>query len=119
MAPSSPAPGQLCIDRVSRTVTCEGRDIALSPREFAILEALIERAGIPVSRVELRERLYGANESRIVGNPVQVHIHNLRAKLGEHVIQTLRGAGYVVSAAWLAPAPALQSADPASASTQG
>jgi len=97
----------LNIDRHTRTVTLRGREIKLSAREFAILEALIERPGTPVSRIELRERLYGTREPDILGNPVQVHMHNLRAKLGDDVIRTLRGSGYVVSAAWLAPDPTL------------
>ena len=68
----------------------------LSPRERAILEALLERPGRPISRRQLRERLYGAREPEVLGNPVQVHIHNLRAKLGEGVIRTIRGLGYFI-----------------------
>jgi|SRR5690349_22327298 len=101
----SPDYGQLLIDRVARTVSFRGRELNLSPREFAILEVLIERPGTPVSRMELRERLYGTREPDILGNPVQVHMHNLRAKLGEEVIQTVRGSGYVVGAAWLGTPP--------------
>jgi two-component system, OmpR family, response regulator QseB len=102
----SPGFAQLVVDRASRTVMFRGREIKLSAREFAILEVLIERPGTPVSRMELRERLYGMREPDILGNPVQVHMHNLRAKLGEDVIQTVRGSGYVVSAAWFALVPA-------------
>lgn len=94
----------LVIDRGAGTVTYQGRTIALSPREFAIFEALVACPGTPVSRRELRERLYGEKEPGILGNPVQVHIHNLRAKLGEQVILTVRGAGYVVTNASLAAA---------------
>ena len=100
-----PAYGELIIDRSSRTVTCRGREVTLSGREFAILEMLIARPGTPVSRIELREQLYGTREPDILGNPVQVHIHNLRAKLGDDVIQTVRGSGYVISASWLATPP--------------
>ena len=89
--------GHLVVDRGARAVSYQGRQIALSPREFAILDALVACPGTPVSRRELRERLYGAKEPAILGNPVQVHIHNLRAKLGEEVIHTVRGSGYVVS----------------------
>ena len=70
--------------------------VKLSPRERAILEALLERPGRPVSRRQIRERLYGAREAQVLGNPVEVHIHNLRAKLGADVIRTVRGLGYVV-----------------------
>ena len=80
-------------------ITWAGRAVRLSPRERAILEALIERAGRPVSRMELRERLYGAQEPSVLGNPVEVHIHNLRAKLGHGVIRTARGLGYFI-ASW-------------------
>jgi two-component system response regulator QseB len=86
----------LALDPTSQTVSYQGRDISLTPREFAILQALLEHPGSPVSRMELRLRLYGGNEPGILGNPVQVHIHHLRAKLGEDVIRTVRGAGYVV-----------------------
>ena len=54
-------------------------------------------SGRPISRRQLRERLYGAREPEVLGNPVQVHIHNLRAKLGEvhaTLIQTVRSVGY-------------------------
>lgn len=96
--------GHLVVDRGAQTVIYQGRKIALSPREFAILDALVACPGTPVSRRELRERLYGAKEPAILGNPVQVHIHNLRTKLGEDVIRTVRGSGYVVSR-MLATAP--------------
>jgi two-component system response regulator QseB len=68
----------------------------LSPRERAILEVLLERPGRPISRRQLRERLYGAREPDILGNPVEVHIHNLRAKLGQGFIRTVRGVGYLI-----------------------
>ena len=97
---------QLTLDPASRTVTVRGRHTKLSAREFAILQTLVARPGTPVSRMELRERLYGTREPDVLGNPVQVHMHNLRAKLGEDVIQTVRGSGYVVSAAWFATPPA-------------
>jgi len=68
----------------------------LSPRERAILDALLERPGRPVSRRQLRERLYGEKEALVLGNPVEVHIHNLRRKLGAGVIMTQRGLGYFI-----------------------
>lgn len=68
----------------------------LSPRERAILDALRERPGRPVSRMQLRERLYGERERDVLGNPIQVHIHNLRTKLGQGVIRTVRGLGYLI-----------------------
>ena len=70
----------------------------LSPREQAILEALLERPGRPISRMQLRERLYGEKEREVLGNPIEVHIHNLRTKLGRGVIRTVRGLGYFIVA---------------------
>jgi two-component system response regulator QseB len=78
------------------TTSLADRAPSLSPRERAILEALLERPGRPISRRQLRERLYGAKEPEVLGNPVEVHIHNLRAKLGAGVIRTVRGLGYFI-----------------------
>lgn len=80
----------------ARTIRWGGRAISLSPCERAILDALLERPGRPISRMQLRVRLYGEREPEVLGNPVEVHIHNLRAKLGDGVIRTLRGLGYLV-----------------------
>ncbi|WP_022721851.1 winged helix-turn-helix domain-containing protein [Rhodopseudomonas sp. B29] len=67
--------------------------IPLSRREFAVLHALMERPGVVRSRGELEERLYGWNDE-IDSNAVEVHIHNLRNKLGRTAIETVRGIGY-------------------------
>ncbi|TYB84270.1 response regulator transcription factor [Oceaniovalibus sp. ACAM 378] len=69
------------------------RDIEFSPREFAILRALLERPGAILSRSALEDRLYGWQDG-VESNAVEVHIHKLRAKLGADFIQTIRGAGY-------------------------
>ena len=85
--------GALALDVATRQVTREGRDVLLSAREFAILEALMERPQAVVSRAQLEERLYGWDED-VSSNAVEVHIHNLRRKLGEAAIRTVRGLGY-------------------------
>ncbi|WP_313045007.1 winged helix-turn-helix domain-containing protein, partial [Brevundimonas sp.] len=64
-------------------------------REFAILEALMERPSHVLSRSQLEERLYGWQED-IGSNAVEVHIHHLRAKLGADFIRTVRGLGYTL-----------------------
>jgi len=74
-------------------VRWHGAPVEVSGREFALLTALAERAGAVVSRAQLEEKLYGWNES-IGSNAVEVHIHNLRRKLGDEVIHTVRGLGY-------------------------
>jgi DNA-binding response OmpR family regulator len=83
------------LDTTTRRVTREGRDIALSAREYAVLHALMERPGAILSRVQLEERLYGWGEE-VESNAVEVHIHGLRKKLGADFIRNVRGLGYRV-----------------------
>jgi two-component system response regulator QseB len=85
--------GPLRLDPAGHEVTLNGASVALSAREFAILEALMERPRAVLSRAQIEERLYGWNEE-IASNAVEVHIHNLRRKLGENLIRTVRGLGY-------------------------
>lgn len=72
-----------------------GEPVALSRREFAVLHALIEQPGRIHSRAQLEERLYGWHKE-VGSNAVEVHVHNLRAKLGRELIETVRGEGYRV-----------------------
>ena len=83
----------LLLDPARRQVELDGRPIGLSRREFAILEALMERPGIVLSKERLQERLYGWQEE-VESNAVEVHVHNLRNKVGRDAIQTVRGLGY-------------------------
>lgn len=83
------------LDVAAREVQKGGEPVALPRREFAVLHALMEQPGRIQSRAQLEERLYGWNEE-IGSNAVEVHIHNLRAKLGRSVIETVRGEGYRV-----------------------
>jgi two-component system response regulator QseB len=85
------------LDPASHEVRREGEPINLSHREFALLEALLERPGQVLSRAQLEERLYGWGEE-VESNAVEVHIHNLRKKLGADYIQNVRGVGYKVRA---------------------
>jgi two-component system response regulator QseB len=87
--------GPLRLDPGAHEVRLEGAPVALSRREFALLEALLEHPGRPVSRARLEERLYGW-EDAVESNAVEVHVHALRRKLGARLIRTLRGIGYVV-----------------------
>jgi two-component system response regulator QseB len=89
--------GSLTLNPATHKVTHRGRDVPVSAREFALLAALLERPGATLSRAQLEERLYGWDEE-IASNSVEVHIHNLRKKLGESTIRTVRGAGYCVAA---------------------
>jgi DNA-binding response OmpR family regulator len=83
----------LHLDPATLGSTLDGRPVALSRREFIVLKALIERPGVIHSRAELEERLYGWQEG-VESNAVEVYIHNLRAKIGRDVIETVRGFGY-------------------------
>jgi two-component system response regulator QseB len=85
------------IDTSARRVTCKGRDVTLSAREYALLEALADRPGGYLTRAQLEERLYGWGEE-IASNAVEVHIHALRRKLGPEAIRNVRGLGYTLGA---------------------
>ena len=85
--------GPLTLDPATHQVTLNGDPLALSAREFALLHALLEQPGVPLSRAQLEERLYGWNEE-IESNTVEVYIHALRRKLGAEWIRNVRGVGY-------------------------
>jgi len=87
--------GALRINPATREVVLSGQPVTLSAREYALLAALAERPGVPLSRTQLEERLYGWGEE-IGSNTVEVYIHALRRKLGPEWIKNLRGVGYFV-----------------------
>ncbi len=69
--------------------------VSLSPHEYAVLEALLQRPGAVLSRSQLEDRLYGWDEA-VESNAIEVYIHGLRRKLGADAIRTLRGVGYFI-----------------------
>ena len=81
------------LDPATRQVTLDGQPVLLSAREFALLEALMQRPGAMLSRAQLEDRLYGWGEE-VESNAVTVYIHQLRKKLGADFIQNMRGVGY-------------------------
>ena len=83
----------IVLDPAAMTASRGADVLRLSRREFAILQALLDRPGRILSRAQLEERLYGWQED-VESNAVEVHIHHLRAKLGRDAIQTVRGVGY-------------------------
>ena len=83
----------LTLDPAARRLCNAGAPVQLSRREFAGLQALMEQPEHVRSRAQLEDRLYGWQEE-VGSNAVEVHIHNLRAKLGRDVIETVRGEGY-------------------------
>jgi two-component system, OmpR family, response regulator QseB len=87
--------GSLSLDPATHEVRLNGDPIKLSGREFALLHALLQDPGVPLSRSQLEDRLYGWNEE-IGSNAVEVHIHALRRKIGSELICNVRGVGYMV-----------------------
>ena len=83
----------LRLDPATREVSRGGRPILLSSREFAVLQALLERPGAIVSRAQLEDRLYGWGEE-LESNAISVYMHQLRRKLGDDLLHTVRGLGY-------------------------
>jgi two-component system OmpR family response regulator/two-component system response regulator QseB len=94
--------GGVTLDPAQRRVTRDGAPVALSAREFAVLEALMVRPGAVLSRAQLEDRLYGWGEE-IESNAVSVYIHQLRRKLGADFIRNVRGVGYFIDAAKPSP----------------
>jgi len=88
--------GDIELFPVTREVRLRGEPVALSPREFAVLEALLARPGAVLSRAQLEEKLYGWNEE-VESNAVEVHIHALRRKLGADAIRNVRGVGWMIA----------------------
>jgi two-component system response regulator QseB len=86
----------LALDTVTRLVTQHGSAVDVSAREFALLAALLERPGAALSKAQLEERIYRWGDE-VESNAVEVHIHNLRKKLGSETIRTLRGVGYALA----------------------
>ena len=73
-----------------------GKPVALSAREFALLEALLARPGAILSRAQLEDKLYGWNEE-VGSNAVEVHLHALRRKLAVDTIRNVRGVGWMIA----------------------
>ena len=87
--------GDLALYPDTKMVTKNGITVSLSAREFALLELLMRRPGLPMSRAQLEERLLGWGEE-VASNALEVNIHNLRRKLGTACILNIRGVGYFV-----------------------
>lgn len=86
---------EVCL--LDKEVWLHGQKVNLTAREWALLEALLLRAGRTVSAPDLESLVLGLDND-LSSNALQVHIFNLRSKLGRDVIQTVRGMGYRVPA---------------------
>ncbi|SEK13355.1 MULTISPECIES: response regulator transcription factor [unclassified Variovorax] len=87
--------GDVAVDRSRRVVTKAGVDVPLSAHEYRTLLALLERPGHVVTRDQLQDVVYGT-ASVVESNTIAVFIHQLRRKLGDDLIRTVHGHGYVV-----------------------
>lgn len=83
------------LDPAAHRVLYHDRPVDLSPKEFAVLHALMLNVGKVLSRAQLEEQLYAWGEE-IESNAVEVHIHHLRRKLFSELIETIRGVGYLI-----------------------
>jgi len=87
--------GPIRIDTARRAVSLDGETVDLTAREYALVEYLALRRGKVISRSELYDHLF-AEEDDSFSNLLDVHVCNVRKKLGRDLIQTRRGQGYIV-----------------------
>jgi DNA-binding response OmpR family regulator len=86
----------LSLDTVHHQALLDGEPITLSRREYMLLKALVEHAGVIQTKEGLEAKLYSWGDE-VASNAIEVHIHHLRKKLPPDFIRTLRGIGYMVS----------------------
>jgi DNA-binding response OmpR family regulator len=87
--------GDLRLATQSKTVSKRGSQVALTDKEYSLLEALLRSKGQVVSRDRLEEIMNG-RLCELASNPLEVHVHHLRRKLGADLITTVRGVGYTL-----------------------
>jgi DNA-binding response OmpR family regulator len=87
--------GEVCLSTSDQQVKFRGVALEMSRREYSLLKALMENAGKVQTRDRLEAKLYSWDDE-IASNALEVHVHNLRKKLGTDFIKTIRGVGYIV-----------------------
>jgi two-component system OmpR family response regulator len=85
----------IVIERATHSVTVGGQDVQLTPREWALLDLLVQRPGKLITQKRIEEALYAFGEE-VESNTVQVYISRLRKKIGLEKIRTARGIGYML-----------------------
>jgi DNA-binding response OmpR family regulator len=85
--------GGIRIDSAKREAWVSATAVNLSGREFDLLQALVSANGRVLTRDHLEQQLYAWGQE-VESNTIEVHIHNLRKKIGKDTIQTVRGIGY-------------------------
>jgi two-component system, OmpR family, response regulator len=91
--PAILATGDLTLDPATHEVELAGAPVALTPREYALLEYFLRHPGRVVSKIELLDNVWDAGENADP-NAVEVYVGYLRRKVGRDVLRTVRGAGY-------------------------
>jgi len=86
---------EVAVDLQARAATLAGVRVELTAREWAVLEALVLRAGRIVPKADLEKLVLGF-EAELASNALEVHVSSLRRKLGRELIDTVRGLGYRV-----------------------
>jgi two-component system, OmpR family, response regulator len=89
------AVGAVVIDLRTRSLTQAGQPVELTAREFAIVELLALQRGAVVTRTRIYEHIFDENDDTL-SNLVEVHVSNIRKKLGKDFIKTRRGQGYLL-----------------------
>jgi two-component system OmpR family response regulator len=87
--------GPLVIDLGAKTITSDGLPIVLTAREFAILGLLALHRNKVVSRTTIYDHIFDEDDDSL-SNLVDVHVSNLRKKIGKEWIETRRGQGYIL-----------------------
>jgi two-component system OmpR family response regulator len=89
--------GDVVVDTVAKTVSKGGEVVALTGREYALVELLALHRGRLVTRTQIYDHLFDEDDDTL-SNLVEVHISNIRKKLGKDFIVTRRGQGYMIDA---------------------
>ncbi len=87
--------GEITLDLATHRAQYRNAEHLLTAREFALLEALMQRPGVILSRAQIEQRIYGWGEE-VESNAIDVLIHEIRKKFGKDVIRNVRGAGWMV-----------------------
>lgn len=87
---------KLSLNPKTHEVLFNGKSAILSGREFSLIYALIKIPNAVLSKRQLEESIYGWNEE-VASNAVEVHVHQIRKKLGTHIIKNIRNVGYTLT----------------------
>lgn len=87
--------GALTLNQATHEAFLDDQPLSLSAREFALLEALLNRPGVVLSVPQLEEKIYGWDDE-VGSNTIEVYIHSLRKKIGADFIRNVRGVGYMI-----------------------